>query len=164
MELDMIEVNEANINEYPPTCFLNPKNPGYRIKRTWLTERFAEDMKTRILHDQEDRKIYGFIHYIWINPNSHKNRRHGSVLITRCVEDAQDMRGVAVVTSDDSFMAGKDVFVKNVSVPQFRDCRTQLKDYRGGMSPIPTSIPGLPDSSTSWKQIPSMNLGSRYKW
>jgi ribosomal protein S18 acetylase RimI-like enzyme len=131
----IIDVKEANISQYPPTCFLNPKNIGYQIKAQWLKERFSEGLKIKLLYFENDRKCHGFIEYvpgeyawraveakdylfihcIWVSPNKFKNKGYGSLLVEECVKDAekQGKAGVAVIASEGPFMAKKDLFLKN---------------------------------------------------
>jgi hypothetical protein len=90
----ILDVNEKNISQYPPTCFLNPKNVGYQIKTEWLKERFKEGLKIKLLYLENDKKCHGFIEYvpgehawraveangylfihcIWVNPSKFKNK------------------------------------------------------------------------------------------
>jgi N-acetylglutamate synthase-like GNAT family acetyltransferase len=131
----IIDVDEANLSQYPPTCFLNPKNIGYQIKAEWLKERFKEGLKIKALYFENDKKCHGFIEYvsgeyawraveakdylfihcIWISPNKFKNKGYGSLLIAECVKDArkQGKAGVAVIASEGPFMANKELFLKN---------------------------------------------------
>jgi N-acetylglutamate synthase-like GNAT family acetyltransferase len=131
----IIDVNEENISQYPPTCFLNPKNIGYQIKAQWLKERFTEGLKIKLLYLENDKKCHGFIEYvpgeyawraveakdylfihcIWVSPNKFKNKGYGSLLVEECVKDAerQGKAGVAVIASEGPFMANKDLFLKN---------------------------------------------------
>jgi ribosomal protein S18 acetylase RimI-like enzyme len=62
-----------------------------------------------------DAQGYLFIHCIWISPNKYKRTGYGSLLIQECIKDAkkEGKYGVAVVTSEGPFMAGKDLFIKN---------------------------------------------------
>ena len=46
----IIDVNLKNIAQYQPTCFLNPKNEGYLIKRDWLKKRLTEGMRIKLLY------------------------------------------------------------------------------------------------------------------
>jgi hypothetical protein len=56
---------------------------------------------------------YLVIHCLMVN-GKHKRKGLGSLLLDSCLEDAKtsQCRGVAVVTSSDSFMAGRDLFIK----------------------------------------------------
>ena len=55
----IIDVNNNNISQYPPTCFLNPKNEGYKIKQKWLKKRFSEGMKIKLLYvEKEGKTLY----------------------------------------------------------------------------------------------------------
>ncbi len=100
-----------------------------------------------------DATGYMFIHCIWISPNKYKEQGYGSRLVEECIKDAEKggKYGVAVVTSEGPFMAGKDLFVKNGftsvakanpfdlmakplkkgSLPQFKDWEKQLSKYKG---------------------------------
>jgi ribosomal protein S18 acetylase RimI-like enzyme len=131
----VIDVNEENISQYPPTCFLNPNNVGYQIKAEWLKKRFKEGLKIKALYLEGDKKCHGFIEYvqgeyawraveaknylfihcIWVSPNKFKNKGYGSLLVDACIKDAeqQGKAGVAVVASDGPFMANKELFLKN---------------------------------------------------
>jgi ribosomal protein S18 acetylase RimI-like enzyme len=131
----IIDVNDENISQYPPTCFLNPNNVGYQIKAEWLKERFKEGLKIKALYLEGDKKCHGFIEYvpgecawraveakdylfihcIWVSPNKFKSKGYGSLLVDACVKDAekQGKAGVAVVASEGPFMANKELFLKN---------------------------------------------------
>ena len=132
-KVDIITVTPENIDNYPPRCFLNPKNEGYQIKKEWLNQRFSEGLTIKLLY--LDNKCIGFIEYvpgehawrpvnardylfihcIWISPNKHKEKGNGSLLVKDCIKDAEQRGklGVAVITSEGPFMAGKDLFLKN---------------------------------------------------
>jgi ribosomal protein S18 acetylase RimI-like enzyme len=175
-EVTIITVDETTIAQYQkgPSCFLNPKNEGYQIKREWLEKRFAEGLTIKVLYSKEEQKVVGFIEYVpgekawravdakgylfihclWVSPNKYKEKGHGSRLVNECITDAkkEDKYGVAVVTSEGPFMAGKALFLKNGfesvattkpsfallvktlkkgPLPQFRDWETQLGTYKG---------------------------------
>jgi hypothetical protein len=95
-----------------------------------------------------------FIHCIWISPNKHKRKGYGSLLVKECIKDAktEGKYGVAVITSEGPFMAGKALFLKNEfksaasvkpsfelmvktlkkgSLPKFKDWEKQLSKYKG---------------------------------
>ena len=131
----IVDVNAENISRYPATCFMSPGSEGYQTKLAWLKKGFADGLKIKLLHLENDRKCHGFIEYIsgeyawraveapgylfihclWITPNSAKNKGYGSLLLEECLKDAekQGKYGVAVVASDGAFMANKNLFLKN---------------------------------------------------
>ena len=129
----LINVDENNISEYPPRCFLKTDNEGYKIKLEWIKKRFLEGLKIKQLYIDNkligfieyvpgefawravDAKDYMFIHCIWIYPNSNKKKGYASLLVNECIKDAEkeNMYGVAVVASEGAFMASKDLFLKN---------------------------------------------------
>ena len=172
--IEIIRVDSNNISQYKPTCFLNPKNEGYQIKLEWLKKRFSEGLKIKLLYLEKERKCIGFIEYIpgeyawravdakgymfihciWISPNKHKRKGYGSLLVKECIKDAktEGKYGVAVITSEGPFMAGKALFLKNEfksaasvkpsfelmvktlkkgSLPKFKDWEKQLSKYKG---------------------------------
>lgn len=172
-DVRVINVDLNNISQYPPKCFLNPKNEGYQIKLEWLKKRFSEGLKIKQLYSEKEGKCIGFIEYMpgkyawravdargymfihcmWISPNKYKEKGYGSLLVKECIKDAkkEGKIGVAVVTSEGPFMAGKDLFLKNGfksvaetglfnlmvkalkkgPVPKFRDWEKQLSKYKG---------------------------------
>ncbi len=170
----IINIDKDNISEYPPRCFLNPKNEGYQTKLEWLKKRFSEGLKIKQLYLEKEGKCIGFIEYIpgenawravdakgylfihciWISPNNIKNKGYGSLLVKECIKDAEaeGKNGVAVITSEGPFMAGKDLFLKNGfksiesanpsyelmiktlktgSLPKINNWEKQLSKYKG---------------------------------
>jgi len=173
-KMKIISVNSDNISEYKPVCFLNSKNEGYLKKLEWLKERFSQDLIIKLLYLENEKKCNGFIEYIpgeyawravdakgymfihciWISPNKYKEKGYGSLLVKECLKDAkkEGKYGVAVVTSEGPFMAGKTLFLKNDfnsvakakpsyelmiriiksgPLPKFRDWEKQLSQYQG---------------------------------
>lgn len=173
-KVKIISVNLDNISEYQPVCFLNPKNEGYLKKLGWLKEHFSKGLIIKLLYLENEKKCNGFIEYIpgeyawravdakgymfihciWISPNKHKEKGYGSLLVEECLKDAkkEDKYGVAVVTSEGPFIAGKALFLKNGfesvakvepsyelmvktiksgPLPKFRDWEKQLNQYKG---------------------------------
>jgi len=173
-DVKIITIDENNISEYPPKCFLNPKNEGYLIKREWLLKRFSDGLIIKQLYTEDEKKCIGFIEYVpgeyawravdakgylfihclWVSPNKYKDKGYGSLLVEECIKDAekQGKCGVAVLTSEGPFMAGKDLFLKkgfkSVSSvkpsfelmvktlkrgpkPKFMDWENQLSKYNG---------------------------------
>jgi len=134
-ETIMITVDKKNIKEYPPTCFLNPKNMGHQQKEAWTKKRLDEGLIIKLLYSKKPKKLIGyieygpgefawraveaknlmFIHCIWISPKKQREQGYGSLLISECINDAkkQKMNGVAVVASSGAFMADKGIFEKN---------------------------------------------------
>jgi ribosomal protein S18 acetylase RimI-like enzyme len=132
----IITVDLSNLSEHPQAiCFMNPKNPDYKIKVGWLQKRFKEGLVIKLLYPSEGKRAVGFIEYtpgeyawrsvsaagymfincIWVFSNDNKNKGLGSILINECADEAdkKGYLGTAVVASEGSFMAGKDLFIKN---------------------------------------------------
>ncbi len=134
--MEIVTINAGNLEEHPGViCFINKKNPYYRIKKDWIHRCFSEQLKIKLLYTGIPKKLAGFIEYIpgeyawravsargylfihciWIYPNKNKNQGLGSKLIEECIKDAKDgnYKGVALVTSKGAFMAESRLFLKN---------------------------------------------------
>ncbi|MBD3266962.1 GNAT family N-acetyltransferase, partial [bacterium] len=114
-------------------CIKNKKHPGYIAKRSWLRQRFEEGMRIQLILTPDGQQA-GFLEYIpgeytWRvihAPNylvilcimvgkNFSDKDLGSALLKDCLNDAKasGKLGVAVVTSDDSFLASREIFIKN---------------------------------------------------
>ena len=135
MTVEIIDTNAENILEYGICGYKNIRKAGYQEKIEWLKNRFPEGMKIKTLYSEKDgtqgmieyipgeycwRLVeasgYMFIHCIFSGfKNIYKGKGYGSLLLDECLKDARkgNLHGVAVVTRKGSFMAGKELFVKN---------------------------------------------------
>jgi len=133
--IEIIDTNADNILEYGVCGYKNIKRPGYPEKIEWLKDRFSEGMKIKTLYSDKDgtqgmieyipgkycwRPVeasgYMFIHCIFVGfKRAYKGKGFGSLLVDECLKDAkkENLHGVAMVTRKGSFMAGKELFVKN---------------------------------------------------
>lgn len=128
LKTNIVEVNAENISEHPAAiCFINPENEYYQLKMEWFKEQFKKDLKIKLLYIEGekspkrfieyvpgeycwrlvDAKGYMFIHCLWTNGNKYQHQGLGVKLISEVEKDASGMTGVAVLTSDNSFMADK---------------------------------------------------------
>jgi len=178
MAVHIIDTNLGNILDYGICGYKNIKHEGLRRKIEWLKDRFAEGMRIKTLYSDEDgtqgmieyipseyswRPVkasgYMFIHCIFVGfKRAYKDTGYGSLLVNECLEDArkENMHGVAVVTREGPFMAGKGLFVKkgfnvvdsappdfellvkkfsqDAPTPEFRgDWEKRLKQYSSGL-------------------------------
>lgn len=81
---------------------------GYQGMLEYLPGEFA--------HRPVNASGFMFIHCMFIGlKKEFKGKGYGSLILNTCIEEArkQKMKGVAVVTRKGSFMASKDIFVKN---------------------------------------------------
>lgn len=130
----VVNVNADNVEELGFFCVQNKKHPGYRAKHTWLTDRFREGLKIKMILTPE-RKPAGFIEYIpaehtwrvvdapgylvvhciWVNSRKSPAKGSASTLLSDALKDARSGGhcGLAVVTSDGPWMAGREVFLRN---------------------------------------------------
>ncbi|MEA1871913.1 MAG: YoaP domain-containing protein [Chloroflexota bacterium] len=134
-KIEIIDTNADNILEYGVCGYKNIKREGFPEKIEWLKDRFPEGMKIKTLYSDEDgnqgmieyipgeycwRPVeasgYMFIHCLFVGfKRTYKGKGYGSLLVDESLRDAEkgNMHGVAVVTRKGSFMAGKEIFVKN---------------------------------------------------
>lgn len=133
----IIDINEANIDEYDVCCFKSKKNTeAYRNKVRWVRDRFKDGLRFKLLLINEgpkrgfrsrgfieyipgehtwrgiDAKRYMVIHCIWVI-GQNKGHGYGTKLLEQCLSDAKGMNGVAVVTSDAGWLPRRDLFVKH---------------------------------------------------
>ena len=133
----IIDLNEANIDDYGAFCMQSKRNTkGYNNKLNWMKERFKEGLRVKLLMINEGAKrgfrARGFIEYIpgehaWRGVNSkgfmfihcvwvvgrNKGHGYGTMLLQKCLDDAKGMNGVAVMTSEKTWLPKKHLFVKN---------------------------------------------------
>jgi GNAT superfamily N-acetyltransferase len=140
-EYEIVDTNAENIGGCSFCGRKNPNNEGYRRKSEWLKKRYPEGLRLKVLRSREFGDIgtieyvlgnhawrpveaegYLVIHCLMVN-RKHGGKGVGTLLLDSCLRDAKksNCRGVAVVTSSDSFMAGNGLFVKAgfVSVDSF---------------------------------------------
>ena len=133
--IEIIDTNADNILEYGVCGYKSIKREGYPEKIEWLKDRFPEGMKIKTLYSDKggtqgmieyipgeycwrpvEASGYMFIHCIFVGfKRAYKRKGYGTLLVEECLRDAEkgNMHGVAVVTRKGSFMAGKEIFVKN---------------------------------------------------
>ena len=131
-EYEVVDTNADNIGGCG-ICGRKPgRTEGHRRKCDWLKNRFAEGLRYKVLRSREFGDIgvieyapgshawrpveaegYFVIHCLMVN-RKHKGKGLGALLLESCLLDAKKSkcRGVAVVTSSDSFMAGSGLFIK----------------------------------------------------
>ena len=172
LKTNIVEVSADNISQHPQViCFINPKQEFYHKKVDWLKEQFENGLKIKLLYLEGEKRPIGFIEYVpgeycwravdakgymfihclWTNGKKYQHRGLGTQLIEEVEKDAKGMSAVAVVASYKSFMANKDIFMKNGysivsesgkeqliakrfregSLPSINNWESQLKQYEG---------------------------------
>ena len=129
--MKIVDVNLDNVDKLGFFCRMSKmKTEGNQRKLSWVKKRFEEGLKIKMLELPErgfieyipgefawrpvDAKGYMFIHCLWVVGKS-KGKGFGEILLNECIVDAkkQKMNGVAVLVSDDNWMANKKIFLKN---------------------------------------------------
>ncbi len=133
-DLQIADTDATNIQNYGFCGYKNIKQEGYRRKLDWLKQRFTEGMKLKVLHSESSGAV-GFIEYVpgeyaWRAVEAkgymvihcianfyrqHREQGYGTLLIEESIADARkgNMSGVAVVTRKGTWMAGKELFLRN---------------------------------------------------
>lgn len=156
---EIIPIDENNVDKLGFFCYMSKrKEPGWKQKRKWLSQRFKEGLKI-LMVNEVGRRITAFIEYIpgeyawravyapgylvihclWVVGQG-RAKGFGSRLIEACVQDAraQDKLGVVMVSSDRPWLADKEAFLRNgfkqvdQAPPSFQLLVNQLKP---GQSP-----------------------------
>jgi GNAT superfamily N-acetyltransferase len=136
-EYEIVDTHADNIGGCGICGRNNPNNEGYRRKLDWLKERYAEGLRYKVLRSRESGDVgvieyapgsqawrpveaegYLVIHCLMVL-RKHLGKGLGALLLDSCLKDAKKSkcRGVAVVTSSDSFMAGSGLFIKAGFIP-----------------------------------------------
>lgn len=129
---EIVDTKADNIDGCSLCGNKNANNLGRRRKADWLKKRYTEGLKYKVLRSEKfgdvgmieyapgnqawrpvEAEGYLVIHCLMVS-SKHKGKGLGALLLDSCLRDAQESRcrGVAVVTSSDSFMAGRDFFIK----------------------------------------------------
>jgi GNAT superfamily N-acetyltransferase len=136
-DYEIVDTNAGNIEGCSLCRYKNANNLGYRRKMDWLKKRYAEGLRYKVLRSEKFGDVgmieyalghqawrpvaaegYLVIHCLMVN-YEHQGKGLGTLLLESCLRDAKksNCRGVAVVTSSDSFMARSDFFLKAGFVP-----------------------------------------------
>jgi len=131
-DYEIVDTNAGNIEGCSLCRYKNANNLGYRRKMDWLKKRYAEGLRYKVLRSEKfgdvgmieyalgnhawrpvEAEGYLVIHCLMVI-GKHQGKGLGSLLLESCLRDAKKSkcRGVAVVTSSDSLMAGSDLFIK----------------------------------------------------
>lgn len=131
-DYQIIDTHADNVGGCSHCGNKNANNLGHRRKTNWLRDRYAEGLRYKVLRSKTFGDVgmieyalgnhawrpveadgYLVIHCLWVY-GKHKGKGLGSLLLQSCLKDAKksQCRGVAVVTSTDSLMAGSDLFLK----------------------------------------------------
>lgn len=168
----IIKVTAENLADYPQAiCFINAKHASFHNKVDWLQEQFKNGLVIKLLYIEEEKSPIGFIEYVpgefcwravsaqgymfihclWTSRKKYQHQGLGNILLDEAEKDADGMLGLAVLTSDKSFMAARDIFNKNGyeliqesgkeqllvkkfkkgPAPSFNDWQNELSKYRG---------------------------------
>lgn len=167
VQFDIIKVTPENVETYGIGCIRDKKHPGYRAKVQWFIEQYKKGLTIRIAHHQGKqagfieyvpgehawRPVqaagYLFIHCIWVYGKEHLNIGIGSELLKHCIADARngEYSGVAVVTSEGSWMAGNNLFKKYGFETVEKKGRFELLAHNFHSSPSPSFLDWKADTN-----------------
>jgi GNAT superfamily N-acetyltransferase len=129
---EIVDIGPENVAKLGFFCYMSkPKSPGYKQKREWLDNRFAEGLKIKIVHEHGGRDVafieyipgeyawravnapgYLVIHCMWVVGKG-KGKGYGRHLLQACLEEArlQGKRGIVMISSDQTWLAKKGFFL-----------------------------------------------------
>jgi len=128
----VVELTSENFGKYPLGCIKSPKHVGYKGKTPWFHEMREKGLIMLILLDKEE-KPQGFlemmpgphtwraveaesfmvIHCLWVISKKLQGQGAGSFMLKEAEQRVkEDYAGIAVVTSDTSFIASSEIFEK----------------------------------------------------
>jgi hypothetical protein len=192
------KVGPGNLPDCGIGCLTNPKHEGYQPKVRWLEQRFREGLRLLLFRNEKgkplafleyvpgehawrpvDAKGWLFVHCLWVYSAGQKIGGLASRLICACIEEARKAGavGVAAMVSDGTWMAGKQVFLKNgfeqVSEadrfqllvhrlkpgrePRFRNLSRNLAKYEGLHLVYAAQCPMLPKSVNDLSEMAAAN-------
>jgi len=127
----IIDVNEENVDDIGFFCYMSKKKSiGYKRKLEWLSARFSEGMRIKLLELPDrgfieylpgehawravDAKGYMFVHCLWVVGRS-KGKGYASALLEECIENAaaEKMKGVAMLTSEKNWLLKRQFLEKH---------------------------------------------------
>ena len=133
-DVTLVKVGPENLSECGIGCIRSPANPGYGRKVKWLRKRFAEGLRFLLFRDEREKPLafleyvpgefawrpvdargWLFVHCLWVFAAGQQLGGLGGRLIRACIEEAERAgnTGVAAMVSDGTWMAGKEIFLKN---------------------------------------------------
>ena len=143
----LIDLDAANVDQYPLCGIKNAGHPGLAAKRAWLKAQFAAGLRAKTLLDAGGKpsgyieyapgesawrgvraKGFMFIHCLWIYARHNQGKGWGRAMIDACLADARaaGMNGVAVVTRDGPWSAHRALF----EAKGFKLAATAAPDYQ----------------------------------
>lgn len=135
-DIEIIDFTPSNIADYGVCGYKDAaKHLELRRKIDWFREFYLKGLRIKGLisksggyqgmleyipgqyaHRPVKVDGYLFIHCIWVGfKNEFKGKGYATLLLQNCIEEARskNMLGVAVVTRKGSFMAKREIFIKN---------------------------------------------------
>lgn len=134
-DVKIIDTDADQLLEYGICSYKDLKKDAFRRKVEWVKARSAEGLTIKTLYAENggtqgmieyipgeycwrpvDAAGYMFIHCIFVGfKRDYKGKGYGTQLLNACIEDAKskNMSGVAVVARGSSWMAHRDIFIKN---------------------------------------------------
>ena len=171
----IIDITPENVLDYGLCGYKSLKKPGYPEKVEWLKQNTPLGLRIQALLSERDglqgmieyipgeycwRPVeasgYLFIHCLFVGfKNAYKGHGYAGSLIERCIAEATDLNthGVAVVTREGSFMAGREIFREmgfekvDTAPPDFE---LMCKSFKGS-DPIPAFKPSVRQNQHPYK-------------
>jgi hypothetical protein len=203
MKTNLIDVTTTNVHQTGFFCYMSKrKSEGYKQKLQWLKARFDEGLRIKMLPLPArgfieyipgefawrgiNAKGFMVIHCLWIVGQS-KGKGYSKLLLDECIADAKksNMDGVAMVTSEGNWLAGKDILLnsgfesvgtiqppyellvkkfRDVSSPSFvKNIQQRVTQYQSGLTVFRSDqCPYLEDATNTVATV-AKELGIKYR-
>lgn len=130
----IINITPDNISRYGMFCMKNIKNPGFPAKQKWFNEQYKSGLRFKMaLNENEEtaafieyipseyawRPIkassYIFIHCMMTYPKKNQGKGYATSLLNICEFEAKEQgkSGLVVITSEGTWLAGKELFLNS---------------------------------------------------
>ncbi|MBI3193357.1 MAG: GNAT family N-acetyltransferase [Ignavibacteriae bacterium] len=203
MNIKITNVTIENVEETGFFCYMSKRtSDGYKRKLEWLKARFDEGLRIKMLPLPArgfieyvpgefawrgiNAKGFMVIHCLWVVGQS-KGRGFSKLLLDGCIADSKKskMDGVAMVTSEGNWLAGKNILLNNgfesvdaspptfeLLVKKFRDVPSpgfvknieqRTKHYQSGLTVFRSDqCPYLEDATNTVETV-AKELGINYR-
>jgi len=123
-EIKIITTSPDDIGTFAMCGYKNNKQEGYRRKVEWNKKRYAEGMRYKILHSEDQGAVggieyipgeftwraveaagYMMIHCVYIMKKPYKGKGYGDLLLAECLKDAKKEKMFGVAFSKSCYLS-----------------------------------------------------------
>lgn len=131
--MKIVKVTPENASEHSFFCIKNIKEPGFKAKLDWFSDRLEEGLQLKVIYADDGKQIgfieympaesawrpiqadgYLFIQCLMVYPNKYRSIGAATALVNECIKDTKKngLNGVCTFSSQKPWMATKSLFNK----------------------------------------------------